>query len=204
MSKTEADWCKKIEIWWLLRDMKNSKYKDTTILWGTNGDKGSIGCEVNLWGDEKFVRFYYAQTSRDTSEKEDFDYKVPLTTTPCRYGGSRYWFRCLLYKNGVYCGRRVGVLYKNGDLFGCRHCYNLTYSSRNISGLAKPFGRVINIREIEKMREKVKRTNYKGKPTKKYLRYLKMDERAEQSFIGIARLLSGKAKRILRATKKKK
>ena len=59
MSKSEADWCKKIEIWWLLRDMcKYGKaYKSTTISWGENGDKGSIGVQVTLFGNNKNVRF---------------------------------------------------------------------------------------------------------------------------------------------------
>jgi hypothetical protein len=33
----------------------------------------------------------------------------------------------------VYCGRRVIKLYGAGRLFACRHCYRLTYTSRQES-----------------------------------------------------------------------
>lgn len=167
MSKSEADWCKKIEIWWLLRDMKNRSYKNTTISWG---EKGSIGCEVNLWDNEPFVRFHYTQTDNSTGEKNDFDYKVPLVKTQCHFGSTRYWFKCSLYKSGQYCGRRVGVLYKDGDWFGCRHCYDLTYSSKNSNPRYKhyPIFRILDLdTRIEKAYEKAKRYTYRGKPTKK-------------------------------------
>lgn len=178
MSKTEADWCKKIEIWWLLRDIKErGGYKSTTISWGENGSRGSVGAVVNIWGDEKYVRFTYTQTDNYTGEKKDFDYKVPLVETACNFGGTRYWFKCTLSKNGQYCGRRVGVLYKDGDWFGCRHCYELTYSSRNTNRNYKhyPMFRVLELhQEIEKLEQSAKRYTYKGKPTKKRQRLEKL------------------------------
>ena len=170
MSKTEADNLKKIEMWWLLRDMKNSSYKNTTISWGTNGDRGSVGCEVSLWGDEPYARFHYTQTDNSTGEKKDFDYKVQLEKTPCHFGGFRYWFKCHLYKSGVYCGRRVGVLYKDGDWFGCRHCYELTYSSRNENrGYSHyPLFRILDLEtKAEKLEMKTRNYTYRGRPTKK-------------------------------------
>lgn len=47
MSKSEADWCKKIEIWWLLRDIKGG-YKYTTVSWGENGSRKRIRAGVHL------------------------------------------------------------------------------------------------------------------------------------------------------------
>ena len=57
--------------------------------------------------------------------------KIELTTTPCHYGGWRWWFVCPAVKDGVYCGNRVGKLYlpPAGQHFGCRKCYDLTYES---------------------------------------------------------------------------
>jgi hypothetical protein len=170
MSKQEADWCKKIEIWWLLRDVKEGGYKNTTISWGTNGDRGSVGCEVNLWSEEPYARFHYTQTDNYSQEKKDFDYKVPLEKTPCHFGGSRYWFKCSLYKSGVHCGRRVGVLYKDGDWFGCRNCYELTYSSRNANRgyMHYPLFRTLELEmQAEKLHAKTRNYTYRGKPTKK-------------------------------------
>lgn len=170
MSKTEADWCKKIEIWWLLRDMSihGTTYKSTTISWGDDGSRGSVSARVSLY-EEKYVQFIYTQTDNTTGEKKDFDYKVQLVETPCHLGGTRFWFECPLFKKGQYCGRRVGVLYKDGDYFGCRHCYELTYSSRNKNRhhYLNSLFRVLEIEmEEEKLYKKAKRFTYKGKPTK--------------------------------------
>ena len=56
---------------------------------------------------------------------------ISLTTTPCHYGGVRYWFLCPAVVDGVLCENRVGMLYlpPAGQVFGCRHCYGLTYES---------------------------------------------------------------------------
>ncbi len=182
MSKSEADWCKKIEIWWLLRDIKEKGgYKYTTVSWGENGSRGNISVQVSVWDEEKYARFIYTQTDNSTGEKKDFDYKVPIVETPCHLGGTRYWFKCSLYKSGQYCGRRVGVLYKDGDWFGCRHCYDLTYSSRKANKKYRyyPMFRVIELdAKIEKAYEKAKRYTYRGKLTKKRQKIEKLNAEA--------------------------
>ena len=61
---------------------------------------------------------------------QDVEQRVPLAWTPCHFGGSRPWFRCDVYANGVHCGRRVAKLYGSGKLFACRHCYGLRYASQ--------------------------------------------------------------------------
>ncbi len=49
-----------------------------------------------------------------------------------RGGGVRWWFICPLIKNSTPCRRRVGKLYipPRYKYFGCRHCYELSYRSR--------------------------------------------------------------------------
>ena len=56
---------------------------------------------------------------------------IPVTTTPCFYGGERVWLRCPAVVDGVLCETRVGVLYlpPGGSVFGCRQCHGLTYES---------------------------------------------------------------------------
>jgi len=78
-----------------------------------------------------YVRLQYTQTNHYTKEKTEVDYRVELATTPCNFGGVRYWFICPLVVNGRACQRRVAKLYlpPGGRYFGCRHCYNLTYES---------------------------------------------------------------------------
>ena len=53
------------------------------------------------------------------------EYTVQLEITKPHFGGIRRWFTCPI------CGRRVGTLYlpPGGKYFGCRHCYDLTYTS---------------------------------------------------------------------------
>ncbi|MHC4855681.1 MAG: hypothetical protein ACYS72_04690 [Planctomycetota bacterium] len=56
---------------------------------------------------------------------------IPITTTPCHFGGVRHWFLCPASVDGVLCENRVGKLYlpPGGSVFACRHCYDLTYES---------------------------------------------------------------------------
>lgn len=188
--KEEADSLKKIEIWWLKKEGFLKGWRSSTMKWSRNGEeRGSIGIEVSLVGDlrkyyrgepsgEPDMRLNYTQTDRTTGEKKDFDYKIPLTTTPCSYGGVRYWFICPLSIDGIYCGRRVGVLYKSGDYFACRHCYNLTYNSRNLGGISKMVGQMISDPELDRLKSEVKRKYYAGKMTKKYRGYLKKQDKS--------------------------
>lgn len=190
MSKTESDELRKINTSFLKEHKYfQGEYKGGTITWtsGWSQNKNSVSIEVSTL--DSYLRIYYTQTDKYTQEKKDFDYKVPLTTTPCNYGGKRYWFICPLYKGGNYCGKRVGTLYKDGDYFGCRHCYDLTYSSRKLSGIQKVFGSISNI-EVEKAREKVKITHYKGRPTRNYLGYLKKVEKLDNALLGMAYTLN--------------
>ena len=49
---------------------------------------------------------------------------IRIERLPCRFGGSRAYFRC-------DCGKRVIKLYGLARLFLCRHCYGLFHSSKN-------------------------------------------------------------------------
>lgn len=116
--------------------LNEHKYFNGGVRWGSmswsrNGEKtGSISFSVSTIKGEEYIHFKYTQTNRDTKEKTELDYKVQLTWTPCYFGGRRWWFICPLIVNGRECNRKVGVLYLgNGKYFGCRHCYNLTYTS---------------------------------------------------------------------------
>lgn len=177
--KTEADDVKKITTSFLKKHGYFKRWLSGTITWTRSGmwgeNKSNVGIDA-LTPDndgDGCLRIHYTQTDNDTGEKKDFDYKIPLTTTPCRFGGKRYWFICPWYKNGVYCGRRVGTLYKDGDYFACRHCYNLTYSSRKQNRRYNLFP-VFNVLTIEKkideLYKQIKRPYYAGRPTRKQRR----------------------------------
>ena len=157
-------------------------YSRDTLTWTrrSSGHKSSIGIVVDI--KELYAKVNYTNTNGRTGEKTDLDYKINLTTTPCNFGGVRYWFRCPIVKDGQYCGCRTGALYiaGGGKYFGCRDCYNLSYESRNESRLGRSDGIGYNIilkRQIEELGEKIKRRYYAGKPTRKYRRILKLQER---------------------------
>jgi hypothetical protein len=76
----------------------------------------------------------------------------------------------------------VGTLYLSpgGKYFGCRHCYDLSYESRNESRLGRPGGLGYPLTlecQIEKLYGQIKRRFYAGRPTRKYRRLMRMESR---------------------------
>lgn len=179
--RTEADSLKQVSVAFLKKHgYFDVGWKMGTITWSRYEEKtGSISVESHIERDRQYMKFIYTQTDRYSGEKKDFNYEIPLITTSCYFGGKRYWFICPWYANGRYCGRRVGVLYKYGDYFACRHCYDLTYNSRNLSGISKVAGQVISFPELEKLEGEIKRKYYKGKMTRRYKRFLRKEEKSE-------------------------
>ena len=163
--------------------LEPNQFRSGSVQWtrGWAENKSSISISVSTFPDDMYVRLWYTNTDRFSDEKKDFDYKVSLTTTPCNYGGARYWFVCPLYKSGIYCGKRVGKLY-GGKWFGCRHCYDLSYESRNESASYRgyPFKVLTNSKKIDDLYERMKRRTYKGKPTKTYQKILKLEYQTMQ------------------------
>lgn len=90
---------------------------------------GSIGFTVRVHQSEGEIRFQYSRTHAQPGQRDNLEYPVRLTATPCNYGGQRWWFVCPLVRDGVPCNGRVGKLYHGDKYFGCRRCYNLTYKS---------------------------------------------------------------------------
>lgn len=150
------------------------------------GDKqNSLGIMVNTdleFDTEKYVRLMYSVIDI-YGNNQPYDYKIPLSTTRCRFGGERYWFRCYMNLRGIACGRRVAVMYKgaHSDIFACRHCHNLSYYSKNQNRRNKYFPLIeaarIN-RLIGKLRPDMKRTFYDGQLTKKAQRILQLQRKA--------------------------
>lgn len=112
--------------------------------------------------DEPFALLMYSVTDRE-GNKTDYNDKVSLVTTPCNYGGERYWFSC------PDCWSPVAVLYlAPGDVrFRCRHCNNLSYNSRNRCMIGE-FGHTS--RQIDALRSEIKRWTWRGRPTRKVRR----------------------------------
>ena len=141
-SKKTVEDCTQLSIFKLKEFGLLTGYCSTTLTWTRclSGRKSSISIVVDT--EDLSAKVNYTITDRNTDEKTDCDYGISLTTTPCHFGGFRYWFVCPLTTSGVYCGRRVGTLYlvPGGKYFGCRGCYDLSYESRNEPRLARPGG----------------------------------------------------------------
>lgn len=179
--KTQAESFNKLEIWWLKRNEylhPGIGYKSGTIIWTNNWTKAesSISVVANSLPDDNkpHIRLTYSIIDKSGDDSEKIDYKVPLETTPCYFGGYRWWFTCPLSVDGKPCKRRVGVLYQAGNYFGCRHCYNLTYRSRNKNRryyMQPVYDFLTNWQVIDALGESVKRSLYAGKPTRKLKRF---------------------------------
>lgn len=171
--KDEADSLKKIQVWWLKKyGYLKSGWQAGGIKWtnGWTGKESNISFYINIFGVDNYLQLVYTQTDYSSGEKQDFDYKIALTTTRCHFGGVRYWFTCPWYANGKYCGRRVGVLYLGGKYFACRYCYDLSYESRNENRRFRDYPLFFvlgGMRKIEELEQNIKRKYYRGKLTRK-------------------------------------
>lgn len=80
---------------------------------------------------EHMLLVYQTKNLEDRQEEQVHKHRVALTSTPCNYGGKRWWFVC------PDCHQRVRVLYINprqDDLTRmspqCRACLDLHYASQ--------------------------------------------------------------------------
>ena len=128
-AKTTVEDCLTLDINKLARDrtLYADLHRTGTLAWTnrvTGAERASIGFEVNTLDHSiPWMRLFY--TMKRSGEKVDF--KIYLQTTQPYFGGIRWWFTCPL----MGCNRRVTKLHSppRGKYFGCRHCYDLTYTS---------------------------------------------------------------------------
>lgn len=210
MAKQQAEWSNSLSIFWLKKHGyldKDFSYRSGGIKWtySLSGNESSIGFSVvrENWGTPQEItrmELQYAHTSRWTDEKESMDYRIELAATPCNFGGKRYWFICPLSKNGKYCGRRVGVLFSIGKWFGCRHCGEIAYAAQMRGGKYRDSS--VCLPDIERAEKEVKRHYYNGKPTRKYRRVIRLNEKLDQSFILMAAHLDKRFSRFADLKKK--
>lgn len=181
MSKETVEDTRKIDINWLMKSGSHEVgncYYNNRITWTTSGMWGkkenSINYDLDLFDKSKsFFNLRYISRDRSSNESKDVEYKVPLTTTNCNYGGFRYWFVC----PRLVCQRRVGCLYFNVTHFWCRHCCDLSYEKRNTSKRFRELSKMFDYEDkAEALALKIYGNNgrkfYKGKVTKNYKKYL--------------------------------
>ena len=94
--------------------------------WQWSNDAGekvaSVSCAVNEYADQLTVN--YGWWRYDESERKEVKLSIGLTSTPCNYGGVRWWFRC------PYCQRRAAVLFIMGSALRCATCSRMSYASQ--------------------------------------------------------------------------
>lgn len=94
--------------------------------WQWRNDAGeqvaTVNCQVNPEADGLTVSYRW-KNSYDT-EWQPVDRHVWLDSTPCNYGGARWWFRC------PCCHRRAAVLYIMGGALRCIKCGRVSYASQ--------------------------------------------------------------------------
>ncbi|MHC4139251.1 MAG: hypothetical protein ACYSR1_05265, partial [Planctomycetota bacterium] len=71
------------------------------MTWSIGGNKtGCIDMIISMFEGDEHCRLYYTVTDRFSGHKTELDYKVRLVSTPCYYGGHRWWFICPLTIDG--------------------------------------------------------------------------------------------------------
>ncbi len=180
--KRTVETCKAIDINLLKRLGFIGGYRSGQLTWKDRQGNtiGGVQIEVSTHEHGGNLRIHYTQKDRYSGQGTRVDYGLNLVATACYFSGVRYWFVCPLSVGGVYCGRRVGKLYlpPGSQYFGCRHCHNLSYETRNESRLARPGGPGYALRleqRFEKLYDSMSREFYAGRPTRKFRRLLEME-----------------------------
>lgn len=162
-TRYEADDLFKLDMPWLKRNGYLMDYKSSIVERTNNFTKQieriNLVVSISNIPEETYVRVSH----------NDISYQIQLVKTPCHYGGYRFWFLCPLITDGMKCDRRVGVLYKLGDYFMCRH-HGLTYHSKRLNKRcwAYPYEQVITLqKKIRGLEATMNKRTYQGILTKK-------------------------------------
>ena len=103
---------------------------------------GSISVRTE---SDAVVLIFRSQHPGETEWKST-EQRVPILWTACHLGGRRPWFRCPVYLNGQYCGRRVAVLYARGRSVRLPALLRIVYASQQESPQSQFIRRSRNIR----------------------------------------------------------
>lgn len=135
-----------------------------TLTWNQGNDRIEFVVSISHVRDS-YLEFIYSK--KDNKEViTDYKYKSEIEKTKCHFGKCRFWFKC------PKCSKRIGLLYMLNYYFKCRHCHNLTYSSRNMNRHSKSYHlfRMLELLERhDRHSQKNSKSYYRDKPTKKQL-----------------------------------
>ncbi len=173
---TTDDYSQIWSIFSLKRDkvLKNWEYTFSgTSRWTRNGEpNGSMSFELTKDDYHGKLRVYFTQTDRDTGVETKHDYCINLESTPCHFGGRRWWFTCPCRHN-----RCTKLYLQRNGIFASRKTLNLSYESRNVSRrwryLDSVFGKGSGEEQYQ-LHKSIKYPYRNGRPTRKMRKYLKM------------------------------
>ncbi len=154
----------------------------SNIVWSMNGSEtGRINFTIDT-SEDAYLNLSYKVKDywQNDTEWRHKDYRVGLQRFYCNFGGFRWFFSC------PHCGSRVAVLYLTSGLFVCRKCAQLTYPSCNENKRFRGgiWGMWVKSDKAYEYYQTLRRRFYRGKPTRKYRRYLKMDYLSDsQAFV---------------------
>lgn len=124
----------RIDIRWLKKTGRLAPNTGGMLIWNVNGrPNGEIG--YTMYADRMVLDY---RTRKPGGEWSPRTQTIPITTTPCHFGGERKWFQC------PSCARRVAILCSPAGHFHCRKCCHLAYWSQSES-------------EIERMQRKLRK-----------------------------------------------
>jgi hypothetical protein len=121
------------------RDVLPGEHVSGSLVWTstrTGEQSASIGYEASLVNPEAaWVRLFYAANNTPKN------YRVQLETTPCHYGGTRWWWLCPLS------GRRAAKLYlpPGATVFAAREFYRLAYRSQRETAINRMQARQVRL-----------------------------------------------------------
>ncbi len=127
-ARTACESCNSIDVRQWHRQGRLTAGQHFTCSWTYFG--GESAGNINVRTEPDAVVLAYQSRSGKAAEWKAINQRVPITWTDCHFGGRRPWFICAAYSKGQHCGRRVAVLYGDGDYFACRRCCDLAYASQ--------------------------------------------------------------------------
>jgi len=149
--------------------LKPNWIKSGSIYWSGQGETtSSISISVNTFPDKSYLELNY--NYRNTPIR----YRVPLVSFPSNLGIGVVWF--------FVCpctGKRCRKLYLKDGYFLQRAAFtNCLYKNQELSKRDKELGKILNTllltnQLFEQLCKKHFKSQYNGKPTRKYLRLLK-------------------------------
>ena len=134
-STTESQ--RRIDIRWLKKQEYLQPGISGSLTW-SRGDKQTGSINFRMETNYMILNYCYRYQGGDW---ENVEQTVSFNQTLCNYGGHRNWFLC------PRCLKRIAVLYGARKYFLCRHCYGLTYSSRQENKTDRLMRRARKIRE---------------------------------------------------------